>query len=290
MNNLERMGKLLNWYRENPTTDNQRNYTGTVWEDLWRVREPRLIPIETDGPSRLTAFIIDQLQVSSPHFRPQTMIEVGSGPGSRSIQLAKKYALSLCLLDNSFNALNLHAKPLSKKVDNGNFTYCVQGSMLEAPFPDNSFDISFAYGPHDHFFGTDRQLAFDEMYRITSEGGIGITIVPSQLNPFWTAEMIQKVWQDTWEFGPTKFFTPKELTTRMENAGYNNVQLYGASFFTSWLRLLPKSEQVKRYDKPTSFGNLNDWLAEKNLDFESFLNRYLGGDIMALGVKPIVTG
>lgn len=286
MKQLERMRDLASWYRGIQNLQESTN-TGTahVWNDLWESRDPRLIPIENDGTSQLAIFGIERYKKAQPLFNPQTMIEVGCGPASRSIQLAKKYGLSLSLLDNSIASLLLQARPLAIKSEYQNKTRFIQGDMLRYPFPDDSFDISFAYGPHDHFFGTQRQRAFDEMQRITAKSGIGIVIVPSQLNPFWTLEMIQKVWQDTWDFGPTKFFTPFELVSRMKVAGYKNVELFGASFFTSWLRLLPREKQVKRYDHPTSNKTLNQWLLAKNIDFKSFLNRYCGGDMMVIGTK-----
>lgn len=282
---LKRMGELATWYMGKPGTYSTNPKGSEIWEELWEKRKPRLIPINTDGPSRLAQFAIDTHLKERSNFRPKTMVEIGSGPGSRSIQLARKYGLQLHLLDTSFNALHLHAQALAKEAHYDESVCPVKGSMLEAPFSDNSFDVTFAFGPHDHFFGKKRQIAFDEMCRITASGGIAINILPSQFNPFYTAEMISKVLDNTWEFGPTKHFTPNEFIFRMKKAGFKEVKLYGASFFTSWLRLLPKSEQVKRYDNPTSSKSLNRWLSEKDMNFTSLLNRYFGGDMMAIGVK-----
>lgn len=282
---MNRIKELASWYAGNPKIYSSNPERHEVWEELWEKRKPRRIPISTDGPSLLAQFAIDTHQRERPDFNPNTMVEIGSGPGSRSIQLADKYHLQLHLLDTSFNALHLHAQPLAKEADYDGSVCPVKGSMLEAPFPDESFDITFAFGPHDHFFGNERQVAFDEMYRITAPGGIAINIHPSQFNPFYAAEMIHKVLDDSWDFGPTKLFTPNEFIFRMNKAGFKKVKLYGASFFTSWLRLLPKSSQVKRYDNPTSNKNLNRWLSEKDMNFTSLLNRYFGGDMMAIGVK-----
>lgn len=279
---LRRMHQLLEWQRGKPTMGS----VDAAWNTQWETRKPRLIPKNTDGPTCLARFAITRALCDADNsWHPTSLLEVGCGPGSRSMQLFQEFGLDrLFLLDNSSRALIHQVGPLIQDLGIDSQTQRVKGSMLDLPLAAN-MDIVFAYGPHDHFFGKDRQITFDQMYTATAENGLCIVILPSLFNPFWTAEMITKVLQGSWEHGPTKFFTPQELLDRMQTAGYEDVELFGADFYTSWLRLLPRDQQLKHFDKPTPITSLNAFLQRKDREYTSLLNKFLGGSIMVMGRK-----
>lgn len=240
----------------------------------------RNIAIERDWVSQLLIYAIE----SNLFVNGGSLIEIGSGPGTRSIPIAKEKDLKLTLLDLSQSALELareRAKiyeiPIKLELQD----------MLNTGLSDNSFDIVYGYGPHDHFFWNDRQLIFDEMYRITKPWGIVVSILPSKLNPFWFLEKLIKQINGTWEFWPTEFFTPRELLKRTRKAGYRELKLLWASFYTSWLRILPRQfvNKYKMFDYPTGIQKVDQWLHIMNMKFENPLNKYFGWEIMVVGKK-----
>ena len=283
---VPRVNKLISWHTGNATYREVQD----SWDSQWVDRKPILVPKEFDGGINMALFAIRNYMEAragtETPFLPQRMLEVGCGPASRSIQIAQELGIKkLLLLDTSHQALTLQARPLAEEVNFSNECQPIQASMFDIPLDNGSVDVVFAYGPHDHLFGEERQRAFDEMQRVTDVNGIGIVILPSQLNPFWTAEMIIKVLNGTWSHSPTKFFTPGELVKRMINAGYERVGLYGSEFYKSWTRVLPREQQLIRFNHPTGMASIDKWLQKKDFEFDSFLNRYFGGAMMAVGYR-----
>ncbi len=92
-----------------------------------------------------------------------TSLEVGSGTGIDSINLAQKGANVTCL-DNSNNALDISKKLFKKYGVKGKF---VNGDACNMCFEDNSFDLVFNAGVVEHF--KDPTQIIQEMKRVSSK-------------------------------------------------------------------------------------------------------------------------
>jgi ubiquinone/menaquinone biosynthesis C-methylase UbiE len=248
----------------------------SYWDNLWKKDDYYAfwdIPIETDGVySLLSKATYD----SKPN---QTILEIGSGPGTRSIPLAKEKNLQLTLLDKLLSAHNL-AKKRSERY--GMVSNYILGDARDLPLESESFDYVVSIGLNEHFFAEDRTKVFSEMERVTKKGGCTVVIVPNK----WGAielEQIIKERNKTWKYGPTELFNYNELKEFMGSLEFLNVELYGVSFFTSFTRLLPQKIQRRMFNNKFLWKSLTK--IPGNFNVNSKLNKYFGEEIMAVGYK-----
>ncbi len=209
----------------------------------------------------------------------QAIAEIGSGPGTRSIPLAKEKSLKLTLFDVLESAHKL-AEMRAKRY--GIDCAYVLSDARSIKCGDNSFDYVFSNGVNEHFFGNDRSKVFEEMYRLTKPNGRTIVIVPNKLGVSSLEQLGQTI-LGRWVFGPTDFFTPGELKKYMEQLGFKKIEMYGVSVLTSVVRLFPTKLRRK------IFQSKNLWHCwahlPGNFSLQSFLNLNFGEEIMAVGYK-----
>ncbi len=247
------------------------------WDTLWKKDSYYAfhdIPPETDGISQL---VIKALESSEDG---QSMVDIGSGPGTRSIPLAKEKKLDLTLVDMLESAHSL----ARKRAERYNIT-CnhVIGDALNLPLDDDSFDYVLSIGLNEHFFGDDRAQVFREMHRVTRKGGRTMVIVPNKLNPFFSLEIVSKQMIGRWEYGPIDTFTPAELKSYMTQFDFSRVETYGVSAITSFVRVLPRSWQRSLFKNESLWNKLVH--VPGNFKMDGYLNQYFGEEIMAVGYK-----
>ncbi len=98
-----------------------------------------------------------------------------------------------------------------------------EGSVLDLPFGDNSFDIVFNEGVNEHFYGEERTKTFQEMARV-SKGLVAVT-VPNANCRDQSKRSEETV--HTYKGMPEKEkpFTPKELKQKLREADLNEIQV-----------------------------------------------------------------
>ncbi len=95
-------------------------------------------------------------------------IDVGSGPGSLAIALAKITGLKLYSLDISAE-MNIIAKKNIKKEGLNHKIFPVIGNVHQLPFSDNFADLIVSRG--SMFFWKDKGASFKEIYRVLRPAG-----------------------------------------------------------------------------------------------------------------------
>jgi SAM-dependent methyltransferase len=250
-----------------------------VWNNIWE-KNPNFKPInyDHDSISILTRILVN---VFPPDH--MTFLDVGSGPGSRTIPIiGSREHTQLILLDQSKNALDIAIKYAKQKEVPVNY---VQANGFQLPFPDKSISCVFANGVNEHFCDPLRQQFITEMSRVAKEDGTVAIIVPNKWNFFHTTNKIIRESMGTWPFGPQFDFTPHELKQRMKKAGLREIKHHGAGAFTSWIRMLPRNKQIRFYVSPTPIKMINEYLWKLDENTFSLVNRYLGREILVFGKK-----
>lgn len=208
----------------------------------------------------------------------ETLLEVGSGPATRTIPFAKSTNLQLSLLDPLESAHELAQKRAARY---GIPCTNIVGSVLNIPIKDNVYDYVVSIGLNEHFLNGDRKKCFTEMYRVTKQDGICVVIVPN----LWGSINIEKFFKErnnTWKFGITKLFNVFELKKIMKECGFKKVSVYGVSYFSGIVRVLPVDVQRKIF-KSRVWKIITRFPFNLNIDF--FLNKLFGEEIMAVGEK-----
>ncbi len=257
----------------------QATEVNRTWDDLWK-ENPSCRPVDTehDSISILTRTLIENLSCNQ-----MTFLDVGSGPGSRSVPIVgSKEGVQLILLDQSRTALELAQQNTNESIS----AQYVQADGFQLPFPDRSITCVFANGVNEHFLDPERQQLIDEMTRVVKPNGYIALMVPNKLNPFHTASKIISEKRGSWKFGPQYDFTPNELQQRMADAGLEDIKSFGVGAFTSWIRILPHERQGKYYQSPTPFKELNNILWRLDAQTSSSINRNFGREILVLARKP----
>jgi|SRR3989344_6108413 len=254
----------------------QDKYQLSHWDKLWTSDDYYAyhnIPLDTDGISQLLLYALNG---ALPY---QTMLEIGAGPGTRSIPIAKERNLRLSLVDLLESAHYL-ARKRSKRY--GIECEYITGDALDIPVDDKTYDYTCSIGLNEHFFGEDRKKSFSEMYRVTKTGGKTIVIVPNKFGSVRLEQAI-KEFTGTWTFGPTDLFSYGELNEIMESTGFSKVEMYGVSVYTQLVRLLPRDIQRKIFKNEKIWS----WLVNLpgNFNVNSPINQHFGEEIMAIGYK-----
>lgn len=119
-------------------------------------------------------------------------LDIGSGPGSLGIALARSSDLVVTLLDSSLEALkiaegNVRDAGLSDRI------YLLPGDVHDIPFPAGSIDLIVSRG--SIFFWDDLARAFAEIHRVLAPGGktyVGGGFGTAELRDSITEAMIKK--------------------------------------------------------------------------------------------------
>lgn len=91
-------------------------------------------------------------------FGAETVLDVGCGPG----MLVKS------LRDEGIEAYGLDFAPSLKRIQWHGMPYFINGSALDLPFPDNSFDLVFSSEFFEHLLPDQVDIAYKEMERVGS--------------------------------------------------------------------------------------------------------------------------
>lgn len=249
--------------------------TLSCWDKMWtkdNYYASHDISTETDGISQLLFRALKGIKENS------SMLEVGSGPATRSIPITKEKQMQLSLIDILVSA---HSLAQNRADRYGVLTKCIVGDGLNLPVADESYDVVISIGLNEHFYDEERSKIFQEMWRVTKKGGRTVVIVPNLLGIVGVEQAVKEI-NGTWTFGPAKLFDKKELRGKMELNDFEKIKLFGVSVFSSPVRLLPVNLQrvlfsSELWNKITSIpGNLNT---------SFILNQWFGEEIMAVGYK-----
>jgi SAM-dependent methyltransferase len=147
------------------------------WDDIWS--EKRRLSSGKFG-SLLARDIIYRtvagiLKKEIPDASGMRILEPGSGTGLASLGLAERGA-EVFLLDLSPEAVRFSRAAFEREHTK---EATVQATILDLPFKDNAFDVTWNGGVIEHFKPDDQVRILNEMLRVTKPGGKVIVIVPS---------------------------------------------------------------------------------------------------------------
>jgi len=253
----------------------KNNETLSCWGNLWlkdKYYASHDISMETDGISQLFLRALNGVKENS------SMLEVGSGPGTRSIPIAKEKQIQLSLIDILPSAHSLAQKRADRY---GVLAKCIVADGLNLPVADDSYDVVVSIGLNEHFYNEERSKIFQEMWRVTKKGGKTVVIVPNLLGIIGIEQAVKEI-NGTWTFGPAKLFDKKELRGKMELNDFEKIELFGVSVFSSPVRLLPKNLQRAVFSSEL-WGKITSIPGNLNTSF--ILNQWFGEEIMAVGYK-----
>lgn len=128
-----------------------------------------------------------------PHLQPNmNILDVGCGPGSITIDLARKvplgYVVGVEYVSDPLDGARLLAT--SERVSNVKFQV---GDIHDLPFPENTFDVVHAHQVLQHI--ADPVQAFKEMRRVVKQGGI-VAVQESVLSTIYPDSEGLMAWRD----------------------------------------------------------------------------------------------
>jgi ubiquinone/menaquinone biosynthesis C-methylase UbiE len=155
------------------------------------------------------------------------VLEVGAGTGRDSETLSRLGA-EAWTLDYSEQSLRLMAGHLERPVR------IVCGDAFALPLASDSFDVVFHQGLLEHFTNPEDILA--ENLRILKPGGYVLADVPQRFHYYTLAKHILMFF-DKWFAGWETEFSPRELESMVETAGFEIVATYGHNLYPPiWYR------------------------------------------------------
>ncbi|PIQ94365.1 MAG: hypothetical protein COS27_08405 [Nitrospirae bacterium CG02_land_8_20_14_3_00_41_53] len=248
-----------------------------VWSEFWKQKDHSfraVSDVEYFRPEDDPPYIVLE-RLSNPKIN-QTIVEVGSGAGVRTLVLAKRYNLIPMLIDNEDEGISL-AKRNATLLD-------IEVNIIKSDIfqvqTDNQFDIVWSHGVGEHFDGEKRQKYFDILGELVKNEGILIISVSNSFNlPFMIGMNIRKK-LGTWIYGFEKPFSPFELYNRVKASNLRIIEKTGYEFFQSfnWIcyyyRIIKKIKLLYKIIR--------------KLDFKDhFINRYFGREIVVSCKKNI---
>jgi len=147
------------------------------WDEIWSAKQHLASGRLTSGLARDVIYrtVLSILAREVPDPRGKRILEVGSGSGLVSLALAKRGA-AVTLCDISPEAVKLSKAVFARE---GVSETTVQGSLLDLPFENDAFDVTWNAGVVEHFEEADQVRGLREMLRVTRPGGKVIVAVPS---------------------------------------------------------------------------------------------------------------
>lgn len=262
---------------------NQSNNSTTNWQKVYEVIK------ESGGWGYLSKIIVKCLCSEIGDIQNKKIIEVGSGSGRNSLELAKKGAY-VTLLDYAKDVLNVTKYYFKQNKLNAEY---VNASLFEMPFPDDTFGVVWNAGVMEHWVGSEQVNALKEMIRICKKEGVVIT-----LNPY-AGSLLHK--SGKWilkKLGRYPFVNEIDVQTleqQMKKAGGNIIKReYSTGFFVLFvgaflrLSLLPFG---KIFLLP--FKLLNSFFSYMDSNFlgrffyrvDRYLSKLLGGYLLVSVIK-----
>ena len=192
------------------------------WDDIWSEKSRA-----TSGPLGSLAArdvihrtVLGILKKEIPEPAGKRILEAGSGTGLVTLGLAKRGA-EVVLLDLSAEAVRL-SKDLYRREHVREGT--VQASIIDLPFRDDAFDVTWNGGVIEHFEAADQTRILSEMLRVTRPGGKVIVIVPSSRARIYA---VGKHWADRHGFWQPGYEVPMAtLRDMVDSPQGRNVREY----------------------------------------------------------------
>jgi len=255
-----------------PAVSGTDNSNSSFWNELCGSTLARTLGVKDSSPESLKRFddwYFDFYSYLLPFVRAaglqnRRVLEVGLGYGSLSQKIAEAGA--------AYTGLDIAAGPVA--MVNHRLEQCalpgraVQGSVLDCPFPDQSFDVAVAIGSLHHTGNL--ALALSELRRVLVPGGQVVFMVYNALSyRRWLRWPISTMQHALWARGrmltkpgsseserraydadsegnaapETVFTTAGELTKMMEGWSVENLRLENVGD-EGPLRLLPRSVKL----------------------------------------------
>lgn len=178
----------------------------------------------TCGRHHINRYLFQELLKLS---KGANILDVGCGTGDHMKQLIGR-GFDVVGIDPSGKMRNYAESELPKGT-------IINGSVLELPFTDNSFDFVYSVEVFRYLNGEDNFRGFAEIKRVLRPGGVffGTFINFYALSGFAVAVGIRKL-KERWFNKPLKFHsefeTPKKIEKKLFFAGFSGVQTHGAMF------------------------------------------------------------
>jgi len=201
---------------------------------------------------------------SAGEIKNKTVLDAGCGTGIFSIIFANNGAAKVTGIDISEGSLNT-AQNLKKKFALGNVEF-LKEDMLHLPFPDENFDIVWAWGTVHHT--TDPFQAINELIRVLKKDGSLLLAVYTRTRLTFIHEIIRKTLihtpKKTWKLiskilaiflSPVVFFFKKREKSRK---GEKLEELIMDWYFVP----------IRHYYRPSE---IQDFLESKGFQIEKFL-------------------
>jgi ubiquinone/menaquinone biosynthesis C-methylase UbiE len=190
------------------------------WDDFWAESQNLEEVYANDG--RIIEHLRAVLDVTG-----KRVLEVGAGTGRDSETLAGLGA-EAWTLDYSEESLRLMAGHLDQPVT------IVCGDAFSIPAAPETFDVVFHQGLLEHFENPEEILA--ENHRVLKTGGYVLADVPQRFHYYTLAKHVLMFF-DKWFAGWETEFSPRDLESMVENAGFEIVATYGHNLFPPiWYR------------------------------------------------------
>jgi SAM-dependent methyltransferase len=177
----------------------------------------RLLRRYLSSPGGLSGgrYIVGILRRHVGAFEGKSVLDAGAGTGLLSLELAKRGA-NVTLLDVAPEALAIAGRHFE---DQGQTAAFVEGSILNLPFEDASFDLVWNTGVVEHFHSNERRQAIAEMLRVVKPTGVVVTINPSATGKIYRFAKQRAERRGTWDVG---FEAPIEtLSGEVDSSRYS---------------------------------------------------------------------
>jgi len=203
--------------------------------------------------------------------RGRDVLEIGLGYGTLSQKIAEAGA--------RYSGLDIAAGPVemvnARLAQRGLPGRAVQGSMLECPFPDESFDCVVSIGCFHHT--GDAQRCMDETWRVLRPGGHAYLMVYNRFS--------LRQWKDfPWQTLAAAWRNPKASTA--QRAAYDVDTQGRAAPETQFFSVRQLKAMMSRFSAVScTKENCDDFILERKTLLPS-LGRALGLDIYIRAAKP----
>jgi ubiquinone/menaquinone biosynthesis C-methylase UbiE len=153
------------------------------------------------------------------------ILDVGCGTGDQVLELRRK-GFNVVGVEPAKNMRRYAKKKLPKGVVR-------KGSLLNLPFPDNSFDFVYALEVFRYFDSEDNIRGLREVCRVLKPKGVFFAtfVNKNALDGFYILTNVRRFNEKV--FGRkmvchTEFETPKKLYRKVERTGFSSVSVHGA--------------------------------------------------------------
>jgi SAM-dependent methyltransferase len=189
------------------------------------------------GRRRVLDNVIDGLALPGAGGQPTTILDAGCGSGRNMVELARRGAVTGVEL----------SPPSVEKARKRGCGEVIEGSVLEMPFADGSFDLAVSLDVIEHL--EDDLGALRELRRVVAPGGALLLTVPAY----------QWLWSGHDEINHhQRRYTLRSLKTVAERAGWKQER---TTYFNSLL--LPVAIALRvldRFNRKTTESSLDLWV------------------------------